>query len=275
MTQNEIRYGMPFSEYQARPGINATTLKAARRSMLHARHAMTCGREPSASMAWGSLAHMAVLEQARFLESLVVWDGGDKRGKEWAAFRAAPDGATIVKRGELEDLGAMIEAVRGNKHAALLIAETKHEVSMFWEGRGYGLGKSRLDGHCAGIILEVKTARDISDRAFCGQFERLGYALQVGWQVEAAEANGDNAPSVYVVAIENAAPWDVRVWRVDPCYVAEGRKEARKLAVQLAECRQRGVWPGQSTEIEDLVRPAWAGGDEVDISTGTTEACAL
>lgn len=258
---NEIAHDMPFAEYQSRPGLNATTLKAARKSMLAAQHAMSGGGSASASMAWGSLVHAAILEPAR----IAVYDG-IKRGAAWESFRSSHAGREIANPGDAAALGSIIARVRAIDSARLLLDRTAHEVCFFWRDPKTGAScKSRLDAYDPGVILEVKTARDISDRAFGNAFYTMGYHVQVGWQYLAAEACGDNSPAVYCLAVESGEPYDVRMFRVADSYVAEGIKEARELAARIEECRASGVWPGVSTTVDDLAAPAWTMADEVNM----------
>ncbi len=267
--------GLPYALYRDRPGLSYSVIKHGRTSMLHMRHAATEPAIETKAMRWGRLVHLAILEPLRAWGSLSVWRGGDRRGKEWAEFKAAaPLDSEIVNEAELTALQAISDAVWANPDAKAMIAATDHEVSLFWQHPEYVCGKARLDGMGDGAWFDLKTTSRIQPEAFARQYLAMGYDLQAGWYTEGLRALA-RSPAPHTIAVQSKPPYDVAVYQLPAEMVERGRVEAVKLAGQYRECERRGVWPGVSPRVQMLPLPAWygEGGDGVrDMSDGNMEA---
>lgn len=264
---SELINDLPFLDYAARPGMNATAIKAGRLSMLAMHHAIKGpGKQDTAALAWGRVVHAAILEPERVLARIVVWEGGRKAGKEWAAFIEAHEGYEIVTADERTDLEATVLSVRRNATARRLIEQSAHEVSAFWTDPVIGQCKARLDGWSEkNGVLEVKTTGRIEQRAFGRQFFDLGYDLQVGWY--AAGAFSYNPPGrdpVRLIAVQSSAPWDCYVVEMPAHVVEDGYQAAYEIAARYRACQACGVYPGVSggEDVVPLEIPAWIGADK-------------
>ena len=256
---------MNFNQYKAIKAINATSIKAGQKSMLHMHEAMTGeSKEQTPAMRWGSLVHKAILEPAEFAALVCVYEGV-KRGKDWEAFKLENNLDFVVSLDEKERLEDIRDAVHNNTHAHDLISHCIKEMTIEWEGE-YGAAKARLDGYdvFAGII-DLKTAKNITPDGFARQFISLGYDLQVGWYVEGAmiAGNRQELPNVTIIAVEPIAPYDVAVYTVPRAIVELGRKRARKLAIEYRFCEAEDRFPGVSEGVNELVMPDWYGQDDI------------
>ena len=255
---------MPFSDYQQAEGINASSIKAGVVSMKHMRHAMTKGyKETTAAMQFGKLAHAAILEPLVLVHDCIVWDGGDKRGKDWTAFKADNEDKDIVTASELAKLQTVVASVQSNEEAYRLISNSRHEVSCFWEDESYGLAKARLDGVFDGGIVEVKTVSNISQRAVSNQFVNMGYDIQVGWYQHAAEVFGlVKSKKVWMVYVESVEPFDVAVFTIPKRTINKGYETAVEIANRYRIAETENVFLGvQEGMVRDLEMPAYYEGD--------------
>lgn len=263
---------LAFADYRDAPGLNYSVLKHARTSMLHAHYAAFHPSPDTKAQRWGRLVHLAILEPLRAWGSLSVWRGEDKRGKEWASFKAAcPFGSEIVDADELAELQATSDAVHRNADAHNLIVQSEHEVSLFWDGPEYGPAKARLDGLCGACWFDIKTSRQIVPEAFARQFLALGYDLQVGWYTEGLRASGVTDAQAMTICVQNAPPYDVALYQSPAVMVNRARDEAVKLAAFLRECDRRGAWPGVSPRPQILPLPGWYGERGPDIADDDAE----
>lgn len=261
---NAVKRNMTFAEYADVEAINASSIKAGRLSMKHMRHAMTKGyKETTSAMQFGKLAHAAILEPLVLMRDCVVWDGGAKRGKEWTQFETEHDGKEIVSAGELEKLQAVVASVQSNTDARKLLSDSEHEVSCFWNDAVYGSAKCRLDGVFSGGIVEVKTVKDIDERAIGNQFVRLGYDVQVGWYQHAAEVCGlVTNKRVYMVYVESCEPFDCCVFTVPVRSINKGYQAACAIAERYRISERDGAFMGvQDGIVRDLEMPAYYEGD--------------
>ena len=256
---------MTYEEYALLPGINATSIKAGVKSMLHMHHSMTGeSKPPTPAMRWGKLVHMAVLEPEVYGETVTVWKGGRRYGKVWNEFVEDAGGDEwIIKADENSTLLEMMAAVHGNPDAHRLIKTSEHEKTVLWDG-----GKCRLDMAGDGWIADLKTTAQV-DR-FGGQFFSLGYDLQMSWYCDGAQAD-----RAYVIMLESVFPYDCMVYRVPDHILERGRTRAQDIARHYRACCLCKSWPGvgNGESMMDLPVPAWVtGGEAAWVPTETTES---
>jgi exodeoxyribonuclease VIII len=223
-----------FGDYAADKDVNASALRAGRKSMLHMRAVIDgVAKEPSPAMLLGSALHAAILEPARFYEMVRVAPDVDRRtkaGKEkHAAFVASlPEGAIVLTA---DDYDAVRDAQLAVNASMLpnLMGAGESEVSVYW-GEQCGdkvVGcKARIDwlGHLAGqpdqgIIIDIKTTRDASPSAFARSAAAYGYVHQAAWYMRAAArlnatGQGPKIADYFVVAVEMEAPYAVGLYRL-------------------------------------------------------------
>lgn len=242
--------------YRAVQAINATAIKAGARSMKHMHHALTCGREPSPSMAWGTLAHEFALGSPSF----VVYSG-TRRGKEWDAFQAANQGVRIIIESERKALlgeAGLVRSLLDHPHAGPLIKGADMETPIHWEEPGIGPCKALPDAFKAGHLSDLKTCQSVAERDFSAASWRMGYHLQLAWYRRGCLAVGRKVESVNIIAVEAAAPFDVAVFKLDPLLIEWADAECLRIASRYIECREVGAFPGQHAGPQVLLQPQWA-----------------
>ena len=279
---------MTIQEYNDHTGISASAIKAGRASMMQMHYAMTTPRDtdaPTPAMRWGSLAHAALLEPARFAASVAVWEGGRKAGKEWTAFAEAHQGKEIVTPDELARLEAMQAAARANGDARLFMSRVAAvETPLVWESvHGVGLCKGRPDCVGDGFIGDYKTARDIDPRRLFSQFAGLGYAHQLAWYRDGFQTiSGKSVTSCWILAQQSVPPYECGVIEIPQTVldaalgagVSEGGEDTCvAIARRYRACEACGSYPGRYQGIVTYEPPAWAGvgGDDVPDMKGVEE----
>ena len=269
---------MTFDEYKAIQAINATSIRAGARSMLAMRAKMTAQPDKdNDTLRWGRLVHAAI-EGETIVDALPVWDGGTRRGKAFDAFMDVLSGRDYFNGiNERYELVCCMAAIRNNPHAApLLDRRWTAEQVVTWSDPDCGRCKARLDAlsrkDAPPAVLEVKTARNIDERAFGKQFSDLGYHLQLGWYWRAARValgieDGCDLPTVTTLVIESQSPWDCAVFDVPSDVIRDGYERARQIAAEYRRCEAAGVFPGRYWESgAALVLPPWHGQlDAVDM----------
>lgn len=252
--------------YDALEALNFSTLVELAKSPAHYAHRRGNPRTDNASLQRGRLGHICTLEPKRLETDVMVWDGGEKRGKEWAAFKECHAGKEIVKPDELETAMAMAAAVRRNPASARYVKGGAAEVTMVWTVDGHK-AKGRPDYLSAVAMVDLKTTRDASPDGFARAAFNYRMHVQAAWYSDGyAAATGKRLPYV-VVAVESAPPHPVVVYRVDEDVLALGRAEYRRYLNTLSLCAQQNDWPGYSTGELALTLPRWAyNHDEDDVS---------
>lgn len=260
----EIIQGMPFAEYAAVPAEHATGLKSMLVSPLQYRWDRDHSKPDARHYRVGRLTHTAILEPDRLLTDYVVFTGKVRNGKAWDEFRAANADKTIVSRSELDDAMAMGKAARRNRFVRDLIADGEPEVCVFWDECETGLRcKSRLDWLKRGGVVEIKTTAKIEPYQFSAEFARRGYGLQCGmYSLGHRIATDSDKTPFFVVAVQNAPPYDVVVYQVPHDVLEAGWDRACDMIRRVAECQRANHWPGVAgDEMHELQLPKWASGD--------------
>ena len=260
-----------IAAYRAHPGINATTLKAARTSMLHARHAYRRGyADPTAAMELGTAVHamLSCIAGTSPVCGVVRYDGR-RAGKEWEAFAAANASALILPAAAYDSAVAMHDGARPLLDAVVKSGGAgEFERPIFWTAYGVSC-KALPDLIQEGVLLDIKTTTDIRERTIEAQAEKMGWWLQLGWYLAAYESDMPKArrPDIYILAIESKPPYDSALYRMDDDSIDQGRKEAFILARRFAACLSAGEFPGIANgKTLALTRPEWTQTDSVDLS---------
>jgi exodeoxyribonuclease VIII len=259
--------------------VNWSTLKWMARSPAHYRHALTDSFRDTDAKQRGRAVHLAVFEPEVFRSTVVRWDGGTRRGKEWDKFCARNGDSEILTEGAYDAVMELAVAVGADPVAVPFLTGGKPEQSMLWTYKapdfeqlpGYQIScKGRVDFIAteAGALVDLKTTRDASLDGFAREVWRYRYDAQAAYYVDGHEAlTGKRLPYV-LVAVEEAPPHAVAVYRLPEVVLETGREHYRALMDRLALCRAENRWPGYHEQVAELELPRWASawGGEEDLS---------
>lgn len=257
--------GMSEAEYRAIPAVNATALKAGRRSIAHMRWTMQNPKAPTPAMELGTAVHMALLEPQRFNKCYAVASSeeSDRRTKAWKSFEAfaCERGLKPITQGDYHEMMAMCRGVYDNPDAdAMLKRAGQCEYVAVWQDPGTGLAcKARLDKYLPGALaLDIKTTRNASREAFSRDCYTLGYWQQIAWYREGFKrASGEDTPFT-IIAIENEAPHLCAVYSLGDESLARGVAENHRILKQYAKALESGTFPGYAADVQEIDIPAWA-----------------
>jgi len=253
-----LKLDMKDVDYHAAEGINATSIKAGRKSPLHMHCEMTKTIDtPTPAMVKGTLIHMAVLEPHRMENEIVVCDL-NRNTKDYKAVKAEHPDKYILKTAERKELDAIRESALANDEAQHVLQEYDREASIFWKGK-YGKAKARLDCYSSNSIVDVKSTADINPKFLANTVGKYAYHVQAGWYDEGLRTvNDDNEVTFYFLWIESSAPYDVCVSELSSEALTLGRMEAVHIATMYRICEMEGVFPGvgvdgvQTLEVPEI-----------------------
>lgn len=248
---------IPFSEYAEIKAVNWSTLKEMRRSPRHYRHILAVARADTASLKLGRATHTAIFEPDRLPLDYVVWMGGRRAGREWAAFCEAHPEQTIVNEEEYARCLAMRDAVHAHPVARELLRDGVAEQSVTWTDPDTLLEcKARMDWIGALALCDLKSTRALDPPWFASTAARLGYHCQGAFYRGGLREIGIDLP-FKIVAVESAAPYDVAVFSLDEDTLYVGEQEVAKLLRMVAECHATQEWPGAAPAELPLILPSW------------------
>lgn len=282
-------------DYRALPALNASGLKALKRSPLHYWAEFVdpdrAPKEPTKAMHIGTALHALVLEGE---ERWAVEPDVNKRTKagkaELAEFLAnVPDGVPVLKQEDAD----MILRMANNVHACpeaqelLNLPGRKTEHVLTWDDESTGIAcKARLDMVAWSpnevIVVDIKTTKDARPAEFARQIATLDYHVQAAFYLDAAIAAHDQEPfgsllphigragkipdlisEFFFIAVENIHPFAVNVFRLHAGALDQARREINKLMEIYNTCQESGIWPGYAVDnYAGLHLPKWAQDEE-------------
>lgn len=255
---------MTEAEYRERPGIRWSHLKYMARSAMHYAAAVEglIGADTRA-LRLGRALHAFLLEPELFKATWVAW-GARRAGKKWDEFEAAALAAQkeIVTWNEMALVTNAAAAVQRHPIAARHLVGTR-EAFITWLDQDTGLRcKARLDLLSAERLCDVKSTVTVDAFAFGRLAAKLGYHAKMAFYMDGLAASGVVVePEPILIAVEIARPWDVVPFEMSLPVMEAGRREYKRLLLQVAECQARGEWPGRApASLVQLEIPDWAYG---------------
>ncbi len=259
---------MMYEDYARVDAVNASTLKEIIKSPRHYQYLLQHPKPATPAMLLGTATHLAVLEPGAFDSQYIRRPDGIKfttaDGKAWRDEQIAR-GLAILDGDDYDAILAMRESLMQNPRCAeLLTAPGDVEKSISWTDPDTGIKcKGRPDKflHC-GILLDLKTTKDVRPYPFTKTVMNFGYAFSMSFYVDGLRANGREVKDVYLPAVESLAPHDCAAYRMTDELLDYGRAEYKQALATLAECRKTGNWPGVVVGEMDLELPRWAAQDD-------------
>lgn len=261
---------MPAAEYHSIHALSAGGLRRLTQTPAHF-YAMQLDplrppSTPTPAMQFGTLFHAVLFEPDQVAERYIERpDGIDLRTKDGRAWKAQCNGLEIVDRDEMSAAHRMAASVHRVPELARLLAVGKSEQSAFWIDEETGeLCKCRPDWVApAGdgvILVDGKSTTDASPGGFARKvFGDMRYDLQAAHYSEGWErAMGQKVHGFIFAAVESSYPHLAAPFMLNDDDIEAAMRDVRHLRRLYAECKASGEWPGYSTDIQVLNRPAWA-----------------
>jgi hypothetical protein len=264
--------GIGSEPYHAGPGLSHTDTKLLARSPFHYRNKRSDDPDvppkmPSDGMRNGTAVHCATLEPEtwRFRYATAMHHVTDKRSKAWREFVSDNPELEPLLVYEHKAIWRQADALRAHPRvAAELALPGDAEASAYWIDPETGvLCKCRPDRWCdhgpGVVLLDVKTTQDASAESFARAVHAFGYHTQAAWYCEGFEhATGRMVYGMVFAVVESEYPHAVAVYALDDAAIARGRARNRRALETFATCSRTGVWPGYSTEAEEIGLPYWS-----------------
>lgn len=267
----QIIESMPYEDYDAIEAWRPSVIVEGAKSMLDVWHARWGEREEkeSESLLFGNAVHVAAFESSEFESRVEEADGKrTPKKKEEAKERRV----ILLKPGnkQFSFNSAVAAAKRIFDYQPLkpfLTAGGPREVALRTEECGLPV-KCRLDflSNYPGIV-DLKSARNITERAFSRAFYDYAYDVKLGLYQRWAKRLLDRKElPVYVLLVGNSAPFDVtmitRVGGVPiplpQAVLDRGADKGLRWLEQIAKCLERGDWPGiDGVPDWTLQTPVW------------------
>lgn len=277
-------YEISNEEYHASAGFSRSAIMEFKRSPKHFWHKYVNPNyvkpEQTAAMEFGTALHTALLEPQEFWNRAAVKpedkitigklpllrDVGreayeaakklqdEKRiAKEAAevAFLAESEGKIILSVDDKKRLDDMCESIYQDVYAKELLLGAKYEKSIYWIDRETQiLCKCRPDIWHNNFIVDYKTAKNASERAFFYQMMEEGYYMQFAMMHLALKnvLNIDMRDFIFLVQ-EKEEPYLPAVYQLSEQRLEDGIAEFHGLLRQMKICMENNEFPGYEPRL--------------------------
>jgi hypothetical protein len=209
-------------------------------------------REQSKALDVGTVGHAALTSPGSIDDVVMIIPpdvlnkDGHRKGGAWKDWSEENAGIIQMKEAEFEPVRRMVRSVYAHPRGAWLMQHALHyEFSLVWQDAETGLGLSARPDLLAEwrgriLVVDFKTTRCRTPRAFVQAAAELGYHRQAAWYMEAVELFGyDVSPSFVFLTVDKSPAHECRIYELPEHAVELGRREnaanRRDLARRLAE----------------------------------------
>lgn len=225
----------------------------------------------SEAMQFGEIAHIAILEPARFLANHVRQpDFGDMRSStnrkkrdEWREHQSPL--AIILDEEDEMNLTGMMEALAQHRGAQALLREGIPELSGFWQDPLVGACRMRADYLRADLrmVIDYKTTRCARMREFSRDAHKLDYPVQAGFYLRGASAITQQKWEHFTfIAQEKVKPWAISIYEPTEGFLDIGERRTQRALGIIKSCRETGIYPAYPERAQPLDLPVYAYYDE-------------
>ena len=263
-------YEMPHAEYLADPVPGGSLSSSGARLLLPPscpaifRYRQDHPPESTATFDFGHAAHRLVLGEGPPLAVLDAEDWRTKAAQQWREGVRA-EGSVPLLRAEHEQVQAMAAAIREHPIASALLepGTGRPELSLFWADddiwRRARLDWLPLPGPGRTIVADYKTTVSADPVSALGKHvPNYGYHQQAALYLDGVRLLVADDPAFVFVFQDKAPPWLVTVAELDFQALEIGRARNRQAIERYRDCRESGIWPGYSDDIELISLPSWA-----------------
>lgn len=226
-------------------------------------------QEDSTAFLFGRAFHCLLLEGEEVFQSLfAIAPDIDKRTKvgkdDCAVFCSENVGKGIITAEQYESMARMAFSVKGHPFAATVLFEGISEQSVFWTDKETGLYcKCRPDrvphgGH--GVILDIKTTRDATQRGFTRAAASYGYHRQAAFYIDGFNSVSETKVDAFIfIAVEKEPPYVVGCYTLSDIDLETARMQNHELKEKELWYREKNLWPNyESDGLIELNLPPWA-----------------
>lgn len=214
--------------------------------------------DPTAAQDKGTTTHALCFNT----QTVVVYEGAVRRGKEFDKFADEHDGCRIVLRAEYELGARMSDAVRRHPLARKLLEGATFEQTRLFELDGR-ICRATPDIVGADYIADLKTGRSADPRRFRYNARDYYYDCAMAWYMRSVP----QAKQAFIICVEKTKPYPVTVFRVNERTLQQGEAFNAEAFGRFRACERSGVWPEYADAIVDLDVP-----ERTAVSVGYTEA---
>lgn len=234
-----------------------SALKQFSKSPAHYAAYLQYGHDPTSGMDIGTAADIMILGG----REVIAYPGAVRRGKEYDAFALEHDGAFIITKKEYSQSHGIANAVAECPLAVAALDGARQRTHLWTMNGRECRGTPDVTGN--GFLTDLKTSETSDPRFFHWKVKRFAYHAAAAWYQDGLLQCGIIAPNVFCVAVEQAPPHVVTVFRLTEHVLDLGRRLYRLWFELLQVAEASREFPGYAQDIVDL---DLSDDEEIDIS---------
>ena len=227
------------------------------------RHDMNNRKPSSPALVIGSGFHTATLEPEKLDDEFAVKpneiDGQGPRTKHYKEEfelmqKSEPDKQWLAPA----DYDLILE-MAGSALENPVLRHYMADINKIVEGTGYfemegAKCKVRPDLYIpgAGVVIDLKSTQDASNRGFTKSVQRFGYLFQGCWYMHALRLLGEKPKQFVFIAVEKTAPYATAAYTIKESDINKQFSNMERACQLWAACQSSGIWPGYSDMVETL-----------------------
>ncbi len=227
------------------------------------RHEMNNRKPSSPALVIGSGFHTATLEPEKLDDEFAVKpseiDGQGPRTKHYKESfelmqKSEPDKQWLAPA----DYDLILE-MAGSALDNPVLRHYMADIDKVVEGTGYfemegAKCKVRPDLYIpgAGVVIDLKSTQDASNRGFTKSVRQFGYLFQACWYMHALRLLGEKPKQFVFIAVEKTAPYATAAYTIKESDINKQFSNMERACQLWATCQSSGIWPGYSDMVETL-----------------------
>ena len=237
---------------------------------------MTHPKESSPTLVIGSAFHAATLEPGKFDDEFAVKpqeiDGQGPRTKHYReAFETMQKNEPNKSWLAPSDYDLVMDMAASALDHPILRTHMAEQSSII-EGTGHFEmegAKCRvrpdLYNPGAGVVIDLKSTQDASEKGFAKSVRQFGYTFQACWYMHALRLLGEKPKQFVFLAVEKSAPQLTAAYTLSATYIDKQMANMEKACKLWATCDSSGVWPSYTDDVTTLDLGSMHGNNRLNV----------
>jgi exodeoxyribonuclease VIII len=165
----------------------------------------------------------------------------------------------LLTEEDLELVKSMSKSLMDDEFISKILGNgAQYEKSIFWQESTTGLMcKARPDIWHSRFIVDLKTVRDASEKAFRWDIIEYGYDVQAAMIQDGIKAvTGQEMEGFFFVVVEKTPPFAVGIYQLHADSISLGREKYIGAIQRYKECTETNLWPSYPMKVITL--PSYA-----------------
>jgi exodeoxyribonuclease VIII len=118
----------------------------------------------------------------------------------------------------------------------------------------------------AGVVLDLKSTQDASEKGFAKSVRQFGYTFQACWYMHALRLLGAKPKQFIFLAVEKAKPHLTAAYTLSASDVDKQMANMERACKLWATCQSSGVWPSYTDDVTTLDLGSMHGNNRLNVT---------